>query len=539
MIPLVSLDDVTLHYDGHIVAEHVTWAMYPGQHWAVTGPTGSGKSLLARAIAGMMPLIGGEVRYGATESAPACVPVAYVTFQPQRHESASFHQARWHADVDVATPTVDACLSPHGIWHTNPFVVGDGVPLPATPAASDAPAETPPLSVAEAFRERRDHVIRRFELGSLLGRELHTLSDGEWRRVQIARALLKAPRILILDDPFTGLDVGFCARLRQVLTHLMNEGTHLLLLLPEADDLPEGLTHILVLHEGEIVKARPISSAGASSPGEPACPGRTGGPMAPATQRADWQRTPSGGAVTALEAEISQPVIEMQGVSVTHCGTQVLEAVDWTVHRGEKWALLGPNGAGKTTLLSLILGDHPQAYANTVRLFGQQRGSGESIWEIKQRIGWVSPELQRAYPPQATVSDVVRSGFFDTLGLFRRCSAEQDARAEAWLARLGVAQCRDSAFRRVSKGEQRLALIARALVKDPELLILDEPCQGLDPQHCEAVVHALDTIAGESDVTMIYVTHRQQEFPTSLTHVLLLERGRVVRGGPLGSFAPG
>jgi molybdate transport system ATP-binding protein len=218
----------------------------------------------------------------------------------------------------------------------------------------------------------------------------------------------------------------------------------------------------------------------------------------------------------------------MENVSVSYNGSKVLQQVSWTVREGEQWALLGPNGAGKTTLLSLILADNPQAYVNDITLFGRRRGSGESIWEIKQYIGWVAPELQLYYPRGATCLDVVCSGFFDSVGLYRQCSTYQRQVAMSWMQRMGLSERADTALEQVSEGEQRLALIARALVKGPALLVLDEPCQGLDASNRDRVLHAIDWVGSRPDTSMIYVTHRADELPHSITHVLRLNEGRVV-----------
>jgi molybdate transport system ATP-binding protein len=201
------------------------------------------------------------------------------------------------------------------------------------------------------------------------------------------------------------------------------------------------------------------------------------------------------------------------------------------VREGEQWALLGPNGAGKTTLLSLILGDNPQAYANRVRLFGRRRGSGESIWEIKRRIGWVAPELHLTYPRGLSCLDVVCSGFANSVGVYQRPSPVQREAAQRWMERLGVSQYAARAFGELSEGEQRLVLIVRALVRGPELLILDEPCQGLDAKHRDQVLQAVEAIGRRGKASVIYVTHDPQALPTTVSHVLRLDRGRIVARG--------
>jgi molybdate transport system ATP-binding protein len=218
----------------------------------------------------------------------------------------------------------------------------------------------------------------------------------------------------------------------------------------------------------------------------------------------------------------------MENVRVSYNGMSVLQGINWIVREGERWALMGPNGAGKTTLLSLILGDNPQAYANEIALFGRRRGSGESIWEIKRRIGWVAPELHLYYPFHATGFDVVCSGFFDSVGLYRRCSPQQREEVQAWTERLSIADCAEAMFRQLSEGQQRMVLIARALVKQPQLLVLDEPCQGLDAHNRDRVLEAVDLVGVNLDASMIYVTHEKDELPKSITHMLRLDGGKAI-----------
>ena len=197
------------------------------------------------------------------------------------------------------------------------------------------------------------------------------------------------------------------------------------------------------------------------------------------------------------------------------------------MHAGQHWAIAGPNGAGKTTLLALISGDHLQAYANVIHLFGRRRGSGESIWDIKKQIGLVTPHFHAGYQKRLTAFEVVCSGWFDSVGLYRRCSQTQAEQARQELAAQEIEQLADRPFDHLSHGQQRLVLIARAMVKHPTLLILDEPCAGLDAEHRQAVLEQLDTIAARGRSQLLYVTHHPDERPACITHTLKLEAGRV------------
>ena len=246
----------------------------------------------------------------------------------------------------------------------------------------------------------------------------------------------------------------------------------------------------------------------------------------PATD--DRRQTTAAGLRSLVNGQQSaRPVlVRMRKVNVSYGDVQVLSGINWTVRRGDKWALLGPNGSGKTTLLSLILGDNPQAYANEITLFGRRRGSGESIWEIKQHIGWVAPELLLHYPRDVLCVDVVCSGFFDSVGLYRRPTAGQRQVAQQWMERLSMWKHARMPLAALSEGEQRLALVARALVKEPWLLILDEPCQGLDADNRRRVLGAVAAIGRQPDATLIYVTHQDDELLPVITHVLRLRKSR-------------
>jgi molybdate transport system ATP-binding protein len=218
----------------------------------------------------------------------------------------------------------------------------------------------------------------------------------------------------------------------------------------------------------------------------------------------------------------------MNHVNIKYGDKVILNNVDWQILPGERWALLGPNGAGKSTLLSLINGDNPQAYANDIVLFDKKRGTGESIWDIKKKIGFVSPELHQYFPTDNSCLQVIESGYYDTLGLFR---PSQKAKADAalqWMQALEIDQYARHLLKNIPASAQRLCLLARALIKNPDLLIFDEPCQGMDDHQQNHFKQVVNTICKLSPVTLIYVTHYQHEIPDSVTKVLRLDKGMVV-----------
>ena len=194
------------------------------------------------------------------------------------------------------------------------------------------------------------------------------------------------------------------------------------------------------------------------------------------------------------------------------------------MRNGEHWALTGENGAGKSTLLSLVCADHPQAYANDIVLFDHRRGSGESIWDIKKNIGYISPEMHRSFLRDYPAIDIVASGMSDSIGLFRKATEDARQKAEFWMNIFGVAQYKDTSFLKLSSGEQRLVLLARTFIKDPSLLILDEPLHGLDLKNRRMVKDIIETFCQRKNKTLIMVTHYREEFPACIDHEIFLKR---------------
>jgi molybdate transport system ATP-binding protein len=218
----------------------------------------------------------------------------------------------------------------------------------------------------------------------------------------------------------------------------------------------------------------------------------------------------------------------MNKVNIKYNHRTILDNINWEVRKGERWAVSGPNGAGKSTLLSLVNADNPQAYANEIYLFDRRRGTGETIWDIKRKIGYISPELHVHFDRSNSCFDVVASGLFDTIGLFRLLHEEHIHLVNQWMSILHIEKLAQKLLFRLSDSEQRMVLLARALVKNPPLLILDEPCQGLDDAQVTAFKNLVNDICLTGNKTLIYVSHYAHEIPECVNKFIRLENGKIV-----------
>lgn len=512
-IPFIIFDDVTLRVDDQLLFHHVNWSMESGRHWAVVGPNGSGKSVLAGAILGQTAVIDGRIRYffdraDGSDGRSYFKRGEIIKIVPEDHrrmilQYGGYHQARWQSFESDGVATVADFLTGSSIERISPY-------------------EVTPLQTDEAvYRIRRDDTVELLGIKYLLERKILHLSNGELRKVLLARALMQSPRLLVLDDPFCGLDISSRATLAKAINQIIQAGsTQILLLTARMEEIPERITHILVVENHRVVAQKPNDPTnGPESAGPDGATGMSGGAprFKPAVPFPFRQSEPASSAI----------LVEMQNVTVTYDGTNVLSGIDWKVYQGERWVVLGHNGAGKSTLLSLILADNPQVYANKIKLFGKSVGAGNDIWEMKRLIGYVSPEFQVYYPGGWTCSEVICSGFFDSIGLYRDCSPEQTAQAELWLRYLGFTALSKKPFYTISAGEQRLIMLARALIKNPALLVLDEPCQGLDFKYRGRILSLLEELCRKTSAGVIYVTHHRDEIPQFITHQLKIEQGRI------------
>ena len=481
---LVHLDRVTLRVRDRRLLKDTDWVIGPNHHWAVIGPNGAGKSTLVGALAGEVPVVGGKIRFNPDRLVPD--QVGYVCFEHHRRLIAR-EERRGIArsfSRNFNFQTVQQILRPAATW--------DG-----TSSDTSSP------------------IVDRLGMNDLLDRPLRHLSNGEFRKVLIARELLRAPRLLILDEPFEGLDPATRRDLMNGFERWTSPDTRLVLVTHRLDEISDFFTHVLAVRDGRVVY-----QAGRNSGMQRA---RIEKVYAEAERNSD-ARLPVAGRRLCGKPTFAGSLVEMKNVTVAFGSTVVLQNLSWIMNAGENWAVTGPNGCGKSTLLKLIVGDHPQAYANEIRLFGRRKGSGENIWDIKRRIGYLSPEFQIHYRKSVPVLDVVLSGFFDSVGLYRRCSAAQRATAESWMDRLGVSHLAGRGYATLSQGEQRRILLARAMIKDPLLLILDEPCHGLDRNARQVVLTFIDQLGRRPETHLIYVSHHWEEAPPCITHELRFRR---------------
>lgn len=370
-----------------------------------------------------------------------------------------------------------------------------------------------------ARRALQRHIYELFHLEGLLDKYIILLSSGELRKYKLAASLFTNPRVLIMDNPFIGLDRETRDQLKDLMAMLAQEqGLQIILVLAKTDEIPSFITHIVEVKDMKVMSK--VSRRESSWSVE-------GGVWNENTQSAVSAaehislHTPHS---TLHEDPLHETIIRFNHVTIRYSERTILKDLDWTVRQGEHWSLSGQNGSGKSTLLSLVCADNPQSYACDISLFGHKRGSGESVWDIKKHIGYVSPEMHRSYKQNIPAIQIVASGLKDTVGLYVKPNEAERAQCRKWLDIFGISHLAERKFHEMSSGEQRLILVARAFVKEPSLLILDEPLHGLDDVNRRMVKDRVDEYCQDPEKTLIYVTHYQEELPHCIDHSLYLER---------------
>ena len=426
---------------------------------AIAGRNGSGKTLYIDQL--RKQLASDKVRY-----------IAFTDSYGVNVDGQYYLQLRWNQhDIDHETPTV-----------------GDQLQRAYLLAGEDT----------EERRAQRDQLYQLFHMDEFLDKYIITLSSGELRKFQLTKTLFANPKLLIMDNPFIGLDAETRDQLRDLLKLLAVErDMEIMLVMSKTDDIPSFVDEVKWIGTQETVPPHVLS---------------------PSQQEAILSLP-----YTDNDYDC-QHVIDMKNVCIRYGERTILKDLNWTVCNGERWALSGQNGSGKSTLLSLVCADNPQSYACDITLFDRPRGSGESIWDIKKHIGYVSPEMHRSYKRNLPAIRIVASGLMDSIGLYAIPDPQDYDKCRWWLDIFGIGHLADKPFLQMSSGEQRLVLLARAFVKDPQLLILDEPLHGLDLWNRRLTKDIIETFCQRRGKTLIMVTHYQEELPNIITNQLFLKK---------------
>ncbi|MFT4823543.1 MAG: molybdate transport system ATP-binding protein [Halioglobus sp.] len=471
---ILQLVNVGLVYRALPALKDINWNVLPGEQWVCLGPNGSGKTSLANVICRQNNHASGTVlRSEALENSG----IAYVCFEQQKSlcdRDKKLDDSEFRAD-----------------------------------------ANDPGTRVAKIILGNRDpddlylQWVERLGIGHILKRGLRFISTGEMRKTLLIKAILSNPGLLILDSPLDGLDAASQSELKVVIDELLNSELPIMLLCRQLEDVPASVSHIMAMDRGQIVSQGPRSEVLASR-----CVHEL---MNPALFELE-QLPPPAPRHYALPGE--GPLLQLNKISVSYGDLDVLRKVSWRFEHGQHCCVSGPNGCGKTTLLSLVTGDNHKAYGQDITLFGIRRGSGESVWDIKQKYGQLDTQLHLNYVRGMKVIEVVVSGFFDTIGLYDEWGDTQKDIAEQWLAALGLGSYAKQGFDELSFGLQRMILLARAMVKSPIILLLDEPTLGLDGHHRKLILRAIDHIAENSDTQIIFVSHSAGDVPRCINQHL-------------------
>ena len=469
------------------MAEPVNFSLEAGEHIAIVGRNGAGKSMLVDLITGRHPAFPDMVSYAFPEPYNNLKHISFRDTYGGDNDRTYFLQQRWNQmEIDEETPTVGSRLE-------------EAYRL----AGEDTPER----------RRLQQHIYELFHLDSLLDKYIILLSSGELRKYKLAASLFTNPRVLIMENPFIGLDAQTRDQLKTLLTTLSQEHQlQIIIVLAKTDEIPDFITHVVEVREMHVLpKVTLVDYLKNRSP----FPTR----VLSLEKEATLLQLPSD-----ADGQHADEVIRFNEVSIRYGTRTILKDLTWTVRQGEHWSLSGQNGSGKSTLLSLVCADNPQGYACNISLFGHQRGSGESIWDIKRRIGYVSPEMHRSYKQDIPAIRIVASGLKDSVGLYVKPRQEEYEICRWWMDIFGISHLADRTFLKMSSGEQRLVLLARAFVKDPSLLILDEPLHGLDNTNRRLVKDIIEAFCRRKNKTLIFVTHYQEELPSVVDHSLFLER---------------
>ncbi len=501
---LITIQNCRIENSRSTILPLVNWTMKEGENWLIIGPNGGGKADFLNALAGAFglkftPNEGDDLAlfsntFGTSLDLVSLERAARLIQEERDNDESDYIEG----GLDIGRTA--RMFIAQALWEG----VEKGKPLPPQAYELDSRAE-----------------IELTGIKKILDRGLKYLSTGEIRRTLLARSLISGKKLLLLSDPFAGLD----AQSRKIIFDFIEEiigTTSIILGMERWSEIPDAITHVLEISNKEVSFCGPRAEYEKFMQKGLAGQKKQDFIEAPLPGQAEQARNLSGG--SDLDQEV---LVQMTDVNVAWGDNHVLKNLNWTVNKGEHWLIQGPNGSGKTTLLELITGDNMQVFCNDIKLFGKKRGSGETIWDIKRQLGIVSYRLHVEYRMLGGTSllNVIISGFRDSIGLYEAAKDSEIDLAKKWLAFGGFSGRENESFGNLSYGEQRAILILRSAVKSPALLILDEPCHGLDEAFRTKILSLMELIGEGNTTTMLHVTHDPTEILTCEKHVLQLKPG--------------
>ncbi|MBS1511361.1 MAG: ATP-binding cassette domain-containing protein [Bacteroidetes bacterium] len=323
-------------------------------------------------------------------------------------------------------------------------------------------------------------------------KSLQSMSSGEQKKTLLQYLIAKQPGFMVIDNVLDNLDTAAQQMIQNEIAAIANHTLIIQVLHRKKDVLP-GIRQVFTIQKNKVVTQQSVQAFLQSN-----------------TQTSSQYFT------DAIPPSLHQynlsgcTLVELKNVSVQYDGRPIISNISWSIKPGEFWQLIGPNGSGKSTILSLLTGDNPKGYGQNITLFGMKKGSGESVWDIKKNIGYLNATLTQFFPRLDSVEKMLLSGFFDSIGLYQIPNETQQKTALAWLTLLGLADKRHAPFCFLPPGMQRMVTVARAMIKHPPLLILDEPATGLDDTDVELFTALVNKIAAETTTAIIYVAHRPE-----------------------------
>ena len=486
---LIEINSAKVFHGGIQLFENLNFTWEKGQHWAFIGNSGKELTAFLETLRGHTAIASGEIsrpfaqKYSTIKNSDGQVHsfrdlIAYVSqkyeLKNRSNQQNFYFQQRFNSSESELTATVKEYLESIHQKLAGPWTL--------------------------------EKVTDVFNLSHLLDRSLLKLSNGETRRLVLASGLMRQPLIFLMDKPLTGLDTNTRKEFGEIIQEIIQAGTHVILS-TSSDEIPKGITHVAQLNAAGITQTWTFASF-------------PHGEIAKLKLAWDWELLKK---LIPPPSPSAETLIELDDVRIRYGEKHILKNLSWRIRSGDRWLLKGPNGSGKSTLISLLIGENPQAYSQKIFLFGRKRGTGESIWDVKRPIGFVAPELTRYFPPNQTCQKVILSGFYDTMGLFKKVNAEQESILALWLKIFDLEVVKSIPIQRLTLAQQRWTLLARALIKHPKVLILDEASQGLDDLQRALFRDTVQKICEMSSMTVIYVSHYAEDIPEAVTLLKELE----------------